>query len=172
MELSQAYMDYYHSVNRLLEAEGKMMFTLKETDDIAFTPTKKYQTDAGYDCRARIDEAVIIEPGKRARIPLGFGINIPLNHTGDLRPRSGLTDSSGIMVGYGTIDTGYTGEVKATVFNFGDETFIVSPKDRIAQLVVLPIVHSANNHPVQLVQVDTLHELERGEKGHGSSGVK
>jgi dUTP pyrophosphatase len=150
-----------------------MLVKLINTDNKVFVPEKKYVTDAGYDCRARLSEPLVIEPGKRACIPLGFGINIPLNHTGDLRPRSGLARDFGIMVGYGTIDVGYTGEVMATVFNFGDEAFVINPEDRIAQLVVLPLVRRDTKYELTGVkEVDELVELERGANGHGSTGVK
>ncbi|PVC74926.1 dUTP diphosphatase [Priestia megaterium] len=190
MELKQAYLNYYSKVNKAL-FKGKMFVKLENTIDEGFKPLKKYDSDAGWDCRARINEAIVLQPGKRVKVPLGFGINIPLNHTGDLRPRSGLTDKSGVVTAYGTIDTGYIGEVKATIFNFGEEAFTIHPMDRIAQLVVLPTVQkksfSQKVHElfysvcgifkrkafgIQLELVDKLVELERGTKGHGSSGVK
>lgn len=174
MELSKAYLDYYNRVNaEQLVLKNRLLVKLINTDNPIFQPTKKHITDAGYDCRARLSEPLVIEPGKRACIPLGFGINIPVNHTGDLRPRSGLAKDFGIMVGYGTIDVGYTGEVKATIFNFGEEAFVINPEDRIAQLVVLPIVQSIDARvPVEINIVDELVELERGANGHGSTGVR
>jgi dUTP pyrophosphatase len=172
MELAREYLKYYTKVNTLLENKNKLLVKLMNTQDPIFIPSKKYPSDAGYDCRARLDEPLTIPPGGRACIPLGFAINIPLHHTGDLRPRSGLTKDYGIMVGYGTIDAGYTGEVKATVFNFGQEPFTIYPKDRIAQLVILPTVHSKYMDFTELELVDELVELERGANGHGSTGVK
>lgn len=172
MELTQEYLRYHIKVNGRLDNANSLMFKLINTEDIDYEPTKKYPSDAGYDCRARLDKTVVIEPGKRACVPLGFGINIPLNHTGDLRPRSGMTRDNGIIVGYGTIDAGYTGEVTATIFNFGEESFVIEPKDRIAQLVVLPTVQSNHMDFIKLEKVEELVELERGSKGHGSSGVK
>lgn len=173
MNLTEGYLNYLNKVNYTLEYQNCLHVKLMNTQDDIFIPTKKYPSDAGFDCRARIKEAVIIEPGKRACIPLGFAINIPINYTGDLRPRSGLTKDLGIMVGYGTIDAGYTGEVKATVFNFGEETFVIDPEDRIAQLVVLPLAHSHTlRGAAEMKLVDQLTELERGENGHGSTGVK
>lgn len=172
MELTQAYMDYYFKVNQALQGQGKLFVKLENTDEEIFKPVKKYESDAGWDCRARIPGTITIAPMARVKVPLGFGINIPLHHTGDLRPRSGLTSEHGIMVGYGTIDTGYTGELSATVFNLGNEPFTINPKDRIAQLVVLPTVKGDSMGFVDLEVVDELVELERGAKGHGSSGVK
>jgi dUTP pyrophosphatase len=173
MDLTQAYIGYFMKVNQHLTDSNELYVKLENTEDEAFIPCKKHVTDAGFDCRARIDEAIAIEPGKRAKIPLGFGINIPINHTGDLRPRSGLTDEYGLIVGYGTIDAGYTGEVKATIFNLGEETFVVNPKDRIAQLVVLPTATGNKSaHPLMLRLTHKLVELARGKKGHGSTGIK
>lgn len=172
MELAQAYMDYYSKVNLVLELKSKLFVTLENTEEESFKPTKKYETDAGWDCRARIPGTITIAPGARAVIPLGFGINIPIHHTGDLRPRSGLTAEHGIMVAYGTIDAGYTGELKATIFNLGERPFTINPKDRIAQLVILPLVRGYKNNPVTIEVVNDLVELERGDKGHGSTGVK
>lgn len=173
MELTQQYLAYYEKVNANLINNNELLVKLVGTKDKDFIPSRKHLSDAGHDCRARIEQSVIIEPGKRASIPLGFAINIPLNYTGDLRPRSGLTQDFGIMVGYGTIDAGYTGEVKATVFNFGEETFVIEPGDRIAQLVILPLVqNNASSDIVFLAQVNELVELDRGENGHGSSGIK
>lgn len=173
MKLTQAYIDYHKKVNSQLVCHNQILVKLMNTDDENFIPKKKHPSDAGYDCRARIDEPIRLEPGQRVCIPLGFAINIPFNHTGDLRPRSGLTRDYGIMTAYGTIDAGYTGEVTATVFNFGEETFIINPGDRIAQLVIMPIVQSSDpSKVVELKQVDELVHLERGAKGHGSTGIK
>lgn len=171
MELLQAYLKYEAAVNLRLY-QGELLVKLWNTEDEDFIPAKKHLSDAGFDCRARLEEAVTIEPGKRKKIPLGFGINIPMHHTGDLRPRSGLMDEFGVVCGYGTIDTGFTGEVKATIFNFGDEPFTIEPKDRIAQLVVLPIIRNRDSGFVGMQKVSELVELERGTNGHGSTGVK
>lgn len=173
MELSNQYTHYLQQVNIQMKTKGELPVVLMETDDEDFIPIRKHPSDAGFDCRARLDKPITLGPGERAIIPLGFGINIPLHHTGDLRPRSGLTSKHGIMVGYGTIDAGYTGEVKATIFNLGNEAFTIHPKDRIAQLVLLPIATTNDDrHVVSFRKVDQLVELERGDKGHGSTGVK
>ncbi len=172
MELTQAYLNYQEKVNEVLENDSNLLIKLMNTKDDAFIPKKKHESDAGYDCRARIDEPILLKPRERVCIPLGFAINIPLYHTGDLRPRSGMTRDYGIMVGYGTIDAGYTGEVMATIFNLGEEDFTIHPKDRIAQLVILPIAKGNDLNHISLKQVNELVELERGDKGHGSSGIK
>lgn len=174
MKNEHNYKEYLHKINKVALGLNKLNAKLINTDDKIFTPSKKYVTDAGFDCRARIDKPITIQPFKRAKIPLGFGINVPINHTGDLRPRSGLMDGYGIVIGYGTIDTGYTEEVKATVFNLGDEPFTIEPKDRIAQLVVLPTASSSHfqEDTLSIKLVDELITLERGTNGHGSTGIK
>jgi|SRR5579875_2611772 len=171
MKCQIAYKEYLEKTVERMVKDGIIGAVLKNTEDDDFIPSKKYPTDAGYDCRARIEEPIVLQPGKRVKIPLGFGINIPWGCTGDLRPRSGHTEK-GIMVGYGTVDPGYTGEVLATIFNLGEEPFVINPKDRIAQLVILPIVITNCYHPVTIQKIDQLLEAERGENGHGSTGVK
>lgn len=177
MELTQAYNEsyrhYLHKTHTQLKRHGSLFVKLMNTNDPIFVPKKKYLSDAGFDCRARIDQAIVIPSGERVSIPLGFAINIPMHCTGDLRPRSGLTRDYGIMIGYGTVDAGYTGEVQATVFNLGKEDFIIEPQDRIAQLVILPTAMSSSEYEsIVMKQVDQLIELERGKNGHGSSGIK
>lgn len=163
----------YDEVQYALDIENELFVKLFNTEDEIFIPTKAHIDDAGYDCRARIDEPYVLKPMARVKIPLGFGINIPKLHTGDVRPRSGLTDRNGLIVGYGTGDPGYINEISATIFNLGEEDYVIEPRSRIAQLVVLPTVQSKfNNNPVQLRVVDELIPLERGMNGHGSTGTK
>lgn len=165
--------DDYYQIQNALDFDNELWVELIGTEDETFIPTKSHEDDAGYDCRALIEKVFVLKPFKRIKIPLGFGINIPKLHTGDLRPRSGLTDEYGLIVGYGTIDAGYTNTVSATIFNLGDEDFIIKPGDRIAQLVVLPTVQSNfNNRSVTLKRVPKLIPLERGKSGHGSTGIK
>lgn len=173
MELIKGYTQYYNKVNQALYDHNEIFVTLKNTEDPIFLPKKKYESDAGYDCRARIENPITLQPYERELISLGFGINIPLHYTGDLRPRSGLQYNHGIMIGYGTIDPGYTGEVKATVFNLGKEPFTIESCDRIAQLVIIPTALGENRHQtLQLKQIGDLIALDRGKNGHGSTGVK
>jgi len=165
--------EYEQVTSEDLAERGEIAIKLINTEDDIFLPVKKHSTDAGYDCRANIDSTIVIEPWSRAKIPLGFGINLPIGTTGDVRPRSGLMSDYGIVPGYGTVDVGYTGEVAATLFNLSDDTFTVNPMDRIAQLVILPTIDSKTYAlPVSLKLVDELLELERGQNGHGSTGVQ
>lgn len=187
MDLTAAYIEYLKKVNPELEVNGNLLVKLMDTTNQVFVPQRKHPSDAGFDCRARLDEAITLQPGERALIPLGFAINIPMHYTGDIRPRSGM-QANGLVAGYGTVDTGYTGEVKAIIFNFSDYAYTIQPEDRIAQLVVSPLAKPAsfteslknvfrllfrkNKHKVATMKVvDELVELDRGANGFGSTGV-
>ncbi len=166
--------DYYDAVNNKLNIDEVIMVKLFETDDNDFIPKRSNDLDAGFDCRARLKEDLVIQPMERAKVPLGFGLNVPADHVGDLRPRSGLMDRKGIVCGYGTVDAGYTNEVSATIFNFGSEPFIVEPKMRIAQLVLMPLAKSRwaqNESRLTMEVVPDLVSGERGLGGHGSTGL-
>jgi len=125
-----------------------------------------YQTDgaAGMDLRA--DEACTLSPGERRLVPTGIAVEIPPGHEGQVRPRSGLALRHGIgMVNApGTIDADYRGEVGVILVNHGQAPFPVARGDRIAQLVVAPVVR------VEVVEVDRLAESDRGAGGFGSTG--
>lgn len=130
-----------------------------------FMPSKAHESDVGFDCRAAIDEPIALQPGSMTLVPLGFGIATPVGYTSDIRPRSGLS-SRGIVVMYGTVDPGYRGEVKACVCNLSNMPFVVQPKDRIAQLVILPAPQLA------LTSIGALDDTDRSDGGFGSTGVK
>lgn len=173
MSMTFSKKEYYEVVNNRFHREEELMVKLFGSVDKDFIPTKGKELDAGYDCRARIDEPITLAPLSRIKVPLGFGISVPVDNVGDLRPRSGLTDKYGIVCGYGTIDPGYTNEVSATIFNLGAEDFIIEPKMRIVQLVLTPTVKSdfTTYSDLTVVLVDQLATGERGTDGHGSTGL-
>lgn len=123
---------------------------------------------AGMDLRAAIKEGAIIriEPGKRALVPTGFNVAIPNGYEIQVRSRSGLAAKHGVFVlnAPGTIDADYRGEIKAILFNSGEEPFEVRRGDRIAQAVVAPVVQG------RWVEVETLSPTVRGAGGFGSTG--
>jgi dUTP diphosphatase len=131
----------------------------------AVLPTRAYPGDAGLDLSAV--EGAVLEPGERATLGTGLAIALPDGHAGLVLPRSGLASKHGIGVlnAPGLIDAGYRGEVRVILHNHGSETFRVEAGMRIAQLVVIAV------DDVRLVEVDELPASERGEGGHGSSGV-
>ena len=129
-----------------------------------------YQTPlaSGFDVRAQVGETMTIYPGERALIPTGLSFEIPPGFEIQARPRSGLAIKQGITLlnTPGTIDADYRGEVKIIVINLGQEPVEVKDQDRIAQLVLCPVIQA----DFQLVE--TLSETARGAGGFGSTGVR
>lgn len=133
-------------------------------------PLPAYQTAgaAGFDLIAAVpaDAPVEIPPGARAMIPTGLVLAIPPGYEGQVRPRSGLAARHGVTVlnSPGTVDSDYRGEVKVILVNLGDATFRVERGERIAQMVVAPVIQ------VGFATVATLGETDRGAGGFGSTG--
>lgn len=132
-------------------------------------PAYATQASAGLDLRAALDAPLTLQPGDVALVPSGLAI-----HLGDpqlcavILPRSGLGHKHGIVLGNGTglIDADYQGPLQISVWNRGREAFTMQPGDRIAQLVVLPIVRAA------LQLVEEFETSARGSGGFGHSGVR
>lgn len=129
-------------------------------------PAYETSGSAGMDIRALLDEPIVLEPGKRALIPTGLFLEIPVGYEVQIRARSGLAVKHGIGLtnGIGTIDSDYRGEIKVSLINWGEEAFTVENGDRIAQMVV------AKYERVELEAADTLSETERGAGGFGHTG--
>jgi dUTP pyrophosphatase len=142
-------------IQRLSHAEGLEL------------PAYETSGSSGMDLRAAIEEPVSIGSGEGAVIPTGLKMEIPLGYEGQVRTRSGLAASHGLTVlnSPGTVDADYRGEVKVILMNFGDDSVTVDRGDRIAQLVIAPVVR------VQVAEVDEVGETTRGEGGFGSTGV-
>jgi dUTP pyrophosphatase len=125
---------------------------------------------AGMDLYAALPagEEVTLAAGQRALIPTGIRLGLPSGYEGQVRGRSGLAARYGIGLvnAPGTIDCDYTGEVRVIVINWGEETYTVRRGDRIAQLVIAPVVRA------HLVEVETLGATERGDAGFGSTGFQ
>lgn len=134
--------------------------------DIAL-PARATTGSAGLDLRACLDAPLLVEPGATHLVPTGIAIH--LEDTGlaaVLLPRSGLGHKHGIVLGnlVGLIDSDYQGEVMVSVWNRGDRPFTIAPGDRIAQMIVVPVV---------LVELEVVAEFEasaRGAAGFGSTG--
>jgi dUTP pyrophosphatase len=122
---------------------------------------------AGLDLRACIDAPITLNPGDTALIPTGMAIHLDdPGLAAVIIPRSGLGHRHGIVLGnlVGLIDSDYQGELKVSCWNRGKEAFVVNPLERIAQLVVVPVVQ------VQLNVVESFEESARGAGGFGSTG--
>lgn len=130
-------------------------------------PKAATQGSAGVDLMAAIEGEMTIAPGERELIPTGLSLAIPMGFEGQVRPRSGIALRHGIVVpnSPGTIDADYRGEVKVILLNAGSEPFVIKRGDRIAQLVIAPVVRSV------FEEVANLDETDRGEGGFGHSGT-
>ena len=130
-------------------------------------PSYETPGSAGMDIRAWLKEPVILQPGERALIPTGLFMEFEPGYEVQLRARSGLAVKHGIGLvnGVGTIDSDYRGEIKVALINLGQEAFAVNNGERIAQMVISPVVQ-AEIEPSEL-----LTETERGAGGFGSTGV-
>jgi len=124
---------------------------------------------AGMDLRAAVpaDEPLTLHPGDRHAVPTGLAMAIPPGFEGQVRPRSGLALRHGVtcLNSPGTVDADYRGEVKVILINHGPEAFIVRRGDRIAQLLISPVVQASWR------EVESLDETQRGAGGFGSTGA-
>lgn len=133
-------------------------------------PLPAYETAdaAGMDLRAAVaeDQPLVLSPGQRAAIPTGLAIALPPGFEAQVRPRSGLALKNGVTAlnSPGTIDADYRGEIKVILINHGQEGVTIRRGDRIAQIVVAPVIQAAWE------VVETLDETARGAGGFGSTG--
>ena len=128
----------------------------------------KYKTEgsSGMDLMAFIENPITIKSQNSALIPTGLSIAIPENTEVQIRPRSGLAAKSNISVlnTPGTIDSDYRGEIKIILFNHGKEEFTVNNNDRIAQMILMPVLKA------EFEEVENLPKTVRGSGGFGSTG--
>lgn len=133
-------------------------------------PLPAYETAqaAGMDLRAAVpDEApLVLRPGARAMVPTGLAMALPDGFEAQVRPRSGLAAKHGVtcLNTPGTIDADYRGEVKVILINLGDEDFTIRRGERIAQMVIAPVVQG------RWTEVESLDDTARGAGGFGSTG--
>lgn len=143
---------------------------IREAGADASIALPSYETSgaAGADVRANLlgGVSITLEPGQRALIPTGLRIEIPAGYEVQVRPRSGLALKHGVTLPNtpGTIDSDYRGPLGVILMNAGQESFEVAHGERIAQLVVAPVVQA------DFLFVDELSETERGSGGFGSTG--
>jgi dUTP pyrophosphatase len=132
------------------------------------TPRPAYATSgaAGMDLAAAVAAPVTLAPGERKLIPTGWAIALPPGHEAQVRPRSGLALKYGVTVVNtpGTIDEDYRGQLGVVLINHGQQDFVITPCDRIAQLVVAPVTR------VDVEVVASLSPTDRGDGGYGSTG--
>ncbi|GAM09983.1 deoxyuridine 5'-triphosphate nucleotidohydrolase [Geobacter sp. OR-1] len=141
---------------------------IKRINPRSSTPLPEYMTShsAGMDLYAELDEERTLHPGKRMLVPTGVAIVLPDGYEAQIRPRSGLAIKHGITMlnSPGTIDADYRGEIGVIMINHGEEPFMVRSGERIAQMVIAPVVQAS------LIEVEELEETARGAGGFGHTG--
>lgn len=143
-----------------------MKMKFKKLSTTAGVPSKGSDQAAGWDlCIDSLDPITIL-PNETKLIGTGIAIELPENTFGAIYPRSGLSTKQGIILAnnVAVIDEDYRGEVKLALYNRSDETVILNPMERVAQLIVTPYI------PIELEKVDELSDTNRGAGGFGSTG--
>ena len=139
---------------------------IKKLNPKAELPKYKTEGSSGMDLMALIEKPIKIKPQSSVLISTGLSIAIPEDTEVQIRPRSGLAAKSSISVlnTPGTIDSDYRGEIKIILFNHGKEEFTVNNNDRIAQMILMPVLK------VEFEEVEELPKTIRGSEGFGSTG--
>lgn len=141
---------------------------IKKLKPAARLPRYMTSLSAGMDICAEPEEPVRLAPGERCLIPTGIAVAIPEGFEIQVRPRSGLALNHGVTLVNtpGTIDADYRGEIKIIMINHGKKTFLIEAGDRIAQLIVAPVIQA------HLLEVTELEPTERGAGGFGHTGTE
>ena len=139
---------------------------IKKLDSSVELPKYKTNGASGMDLMAFINEPINLKPQNSCLVPTGISVAFPGEFEIQIRPRSGLAVKNNISVlnTPGTIDSDYRGEIKVILYNHGNTDFLINNKDRIAQMILTPVVK------MDLEETDTLPETVRGEGGFGSTG--
>ena len=143
-----------------------MQLQIKRLTDTAIIPKYAHSTDSGLDLHYD-GHPVMLESEGRLLLSVGVAIQLPPNTEAQIRSISGLASKQGVVVlnSPGTIDEGYTGEIKVILYNTSYKDVIIKPGDKIAQLVVCPVLRT------EVIEVDELDVTERGANGFGSTGL-
>jgi dUTP pyrophosphatase len=172
LELEALMNEYGIDLNELervfTEDVPKVQMKIKLTHEDAVLPKFVYDTDSGFDLYS-VDEHVI-QPMGRQLIPTGIVIDVPENHEIQIRSKSGLALNQGLFVlnSPGTVDQGYTGEIKIILFNTNKEEFIITKGMKIAQAVLCPVVCGKW---IDIVKVSEVENKDRSDNGFGSTGL-
>ena len=147
----------------------KIYFRYHQSHQDAVEPKYAYITDSGFDLHSV--EEIIIESFGRALIPTGLHLDIPENYEIQIRSKSGLALKQGLMVlnSPGTVDQGYTGEIKVILFNTTKDIVKIEKGQKIAQAVLCPVVCGKW---LEFQKIDNIEDKDRSDKGFGSTGLK
>ena len=139
---------------------------IKKLDSAVKLPEYKTNGASGMDLVAFIKKTIVIKPKTSSLIPTGISVAFSEDYEIQIRPRSGLAAKNNISVlnTPGTVDSDYRGEIKVIIYNHGDTDFKVNNGDRIAQMILTPVIK------MKLEEIDELPETVRGEDGFGSTG--
>ena len=139
---------------------------IKKLDPAVELPAYKTEGASGMDLMALIKEPINLKPNSSCLVPTGLAVAFSSDFEIQIRPRSGLAakNSISILNTPGTIDSDYRGEIKVILFNHGKNDFLINNKDRIAQMILTPVIK------MDLEETDDLPETIRGEGGFGSTG--
>ena len=143
----------------------KVSLKIRRLRDVQL-PAFQTQGSAGMDLRAALDSPIHLNSGERKLIPTGLAVEIPPGFEGQVRPRSGLALRYGLSIlnSPGTIDSDYRGEIGVIVINLGRDKVSINSGDRIAQLIISPVVQ------VDIIEVDEIKDTKRGRGGFGHTG--
>lgn len=183
-EMRQALLSMIEGEEIEGEVHEKLGINFSDLDEIVFNPpiqkiglkyksdynlSYNYDTDSGFDLYST--EEVIVPPLGRVLVSTGTYFDIPLGHEIQVRSKSGLALKQGLMVlnSPGTVDEGYTGEVKVIIFNVNNDEFKIEKGMKIAQAVLSRCQQGAS---VDLIKVDEIKNKDRNENGFGSTGLK
>ena len=139
---------------------------IKKLDPAVELPAYKTEGASGMDLMALLNESINLKPNSSCLVPTGLAVAFSIDFEIQIRPRSGLAAKNSVSVlnTPGTIDSDYRGEIKVILFNHGKNDFLINNKDRIAQMILTPVIK------MDLEETDDLPETIRGEGGFGSTG--
>lgn len=144
-----------------------MKINIKKLNKNAIIPNRGSEFSAGYDLYACLEEPINIKSNQTVKIPTGLAMEIPVGYAGMIFARSGLSTKKGLAPAnkVGVCDSDYRGEYIVALHNHSNNDVVVSPGERVAQLVIIPFLS------VDFVETDKLNDTVRGSGGFGSTGI-
>lgn len=166
--LADAGLDLVELEEKMMKPDSRLILNYTKKDDYTQTPYYNYETDSGFDLYS-IEDVTIPSFG-RALIGTGLSFDIGDGYEIQVRSKSGLALNEGLFVlnSPGTVDNGYTGEIKVIIFNTNPNEYKISKGMKIAQAVVSPVI---NGKWVRLEEVDIIQDKDRNSNGFGSTGI-
>jgi dUTP pyrophosphatase len=166
--LSEFGLDINQLSNEMDDYQPTMPLRFSSSNENSVDPEYAYPTDSGFDLYST--EEIEIEPHGRSLVPTGLHFDIPDGYEIQVRSKSGLALKQGLMVlnSPGTVDQGYTGEIKVILFNTTTNVIKIEKGQKIAQAVVSPVV---SGKWINLVKVDNIDDKDRSDNGFGSTGI-